>query len=156
EPNIVNWYNHSVYQNSPSALANGTNVPPDTATMDLPNYGLIGAGSDNPNGLPIAWWTSNGNPGPTIPEGTGTPTGPLGYVFAQYHIKAGSAYASLLGNHLVKFRYVAFSDAGNPSGALSSSAANDMANALAVGIAGWAIDNFQIGANGASFTGNTI
>ncbi len=93
----VNWYNNAVYQNSPSALANGTNVPPDTATMDL--YNLIGAGTDNPNGLPIAWWTSNGNPGPTIPEGTGTPTGPLGYVFAQYHINA-SNYPALLGNHL--------------------------------------------------------
>jgi len=134
DPNGVNWYNESVYENAKiidwenvhgGALGN----PPDTATMIT--YGIISAPAqpklaDWPN------WTSNG-----APNGADVPTGPNGYVFQQLHITPGQYTPEIVGAPLVKFRLVAFSDAG---GAFE----------------GWAVDNFRVADNGASFSGNTL
>jgi SdrD B-like protein/type IX secretion system substrate protein len=147
DANGINWYSSSVYKNTPSyAFGN----PPDTLTMKKPNYLLFGPGSDNPT-LPIAWWTSNGHVGDPVEPGgdEGPPTGPTGYVFAQLHISLGQYTPEIVHAPLVKFRYVAFSDAVNPP---SVSAAADTLSAFA----GWAVDNWRIGKTGATFTGGHI
>ena len=121
DPNGVNWYNENVYEYALSDDASG-NV--DEATLIL--YGLINNGNTT---LPFPRWASNG---------TDVPTGPLGYVFNQLKATA-TEYPDLVGAPVIKFRFVAFSDA-----------------ATAADPGGWAIDNFYIGSTGATFTGGSI
>jgi hypothetical protein len=145
DPNGINWYSQAVYQN---ALSFSGGNPPDTATMIKPAYQLFGAGTGIPS-LPVSWWTSNGDPGPDqTANNEGPPLGPDGYVFAQLHITA-AGYPDIIHAPLVKFRYVAFSDAVNPPGVSAA------ADTLSV-YAGWAVDNWRIGNTGASFTGGHI
>ncbi len=129
DPNGINWYSTSVYANAQSYIGN----PPDTATMQMPNYLIYGPGTDNPT-LPMAFWTSNGNPG-VVGSETG-PMGPDGWIYNQLHVTSVTN-AALYRAPVVKFRYVAFSDA---SGAY----------------AGWAIDNFRLSHTSTVFTGGTI
>jgi hypothetical protein len=146
DPNGINWYSSSVYQNTPSF----TGDPPDTVTLKRPAYNLFGPGTSVPT-LPLTWWTSNGPPGlpDGPPEGDGIPQGPFGYVFAQLHISLGQYTPEIIHAPLVKFRYVAFSDAVNPP---SVSAAADTISAFA----GWAVDNFHVGKTPSVFSGDTI
>ena len=148
DPRGTNWYDLGTYQNA-HAYEGGN--PPDTLTSQ--RYGLLAIpASPVLNGLVapynvvghegFGWWSSNGDPGsPVTPNAETGPTGPTGYVFCQLDVKAGDlpgrGEPELVGQPLVKFRYVAFSDA---------LAAYD----------GWAIDNFQICGTGAVFTGNII
>ncbi len=144
----INWYNSSVYQNSPSFTGN----PPDTATMKLAQYDIYNSANDNTT-VPMGWWSSNGYPGlPNQPAETGQVLGPNGYVFQQLHITSAN-YPDIVGAHLVKFRLVAFSDAVNPP---STPPYVDTAGARALGIVGWAVDNFHIGPTGTVFAGGSI
>ncbi len=126
DPNGINWYSSSVYANAQSLAGD----PPDTATMLFSNYNLYGPGSSNPT-LPISWWTSNGDP-----NGADVPLGPTGWIFNQLKITTAS-YPDIIHAPLIKFRYVAFSDA-------------------ATAFDGWAVDNVKIGNVGASFSGGSI
>ena len=129
----INWYAQSVYANALSETGN----PLDTLTMQLSTYLMYGPGTPNPT-LPIAFWTSNGNPaGPTdVNTVEDAPLGPFGWIFTQLHITAAN-YPDIVGAPLVKFRYVAFSDA-------------------ATAYEGWAVDNFHVGAHGSTFSGDTV
>lgn len=150
DPHGINWYSQSVYQNAQSYTApNNSSLPPDTSTMRT--YGLLApqGAISYPADAGFPWWSSNGYPGlPAQPAETGQPLGPFGYVFAQLHITAAQ-YPNIVGQPLVKFRYIAFSDAANTGQGVTATSA-------AIGQAGWAVDNFQIGGNGASFSGDTI
>jgi len=123
DPDGVNWYATALYRNASS----GTGNPPDTATMIMNDYRLYGPGTGNPV-LPIAWWTSNGDPldgmHPLV-GATGTPEGPSGWVACRLRITK-SGYPDIFAASSVRFRYVAFADAANA-------------------YEGWAVDNFTIG-----------
>jgi hypothetical protein len=125
DPKGVNWYNESVYKYA----AAGSGNPPDTVTMNL--YGLMpGGGNDQTALLDFPNWSSNGDPSDAVP------TGPNGYVFNQLKINLGD-YPGLIHAPIVKFRYIAFSDASTT-------------------YEGWAVDNFRIGNTGTVLGGGSI
>ena len=118
DPKGVNIYNQSVYEYAdviPDAI--------DQATMIM--YGLI----TDPLAH-IATWSSNGG---------ATATGPYGWVYAQLRINTGDYTPEIVGSKAIRFRYVAFSDAGGTEDP-----------------GGWAVDNFAISNTAPVFTGNTI
>lgn len=110
DPNGVNWYSTAVYAN-----AAGSNAAPDC----WDGVTAVGLGlAANTTDIPPAW-TSNGD------CETEAHTGPNGFVYTQLKITPAN-YPAVVGAPLIRFRYVAFADAG----------ANDD---------GWAIDNLRIG-----------
>ncbi len=110
DPNGVNWYSTGVYAN-----AAGSNVSPDC--WDGATAVSLGLAA-NTTDIPPAW-TSNGDCNVGIPDGT-----PAGYVYTQLKITPAN-YPTVVGAGIIKFRFVAFADAGAHE-------------------AGWAIDNLCI------------
>ncbi len=122
DSNGTNWYSTKTYKNAQSRLGD----PPDTSTLKLPSYELYGP-SAPAAALPLAWWTSDGNP-----DVSALPEGPFGWIHCSLKITP-SEYPDIFNAHAVQLRYVAFSDAVNPR---PDSKKNP--------IQGWAIDNFSI------------
>ncbi len=124
DSNGTNWYSTKTYKNAESRSGD----PPDTSTLKLPSYELYGSAAPA-TVLPLAWWTSDGNP-----DSADLPRGPFGWIPCSLKITPAE-YPDIFNARTVQFRYVAFSDAANPRWH-DPSKRNP--------IQGWAIDNFSI------------
>ena len=91
DPNGVNWYSSTVYQNAPGAM--GTTCF-DIATATAHNVLYFQR---------AGFWTSNGDCPSGHPDVT---TGPFGFIYVQFRLPA-----SILGHSYIRFRYSTFSDA---------------------------------------------
>ena len=98
DPNGINWYNSTVWAN-----AAGSNAAPDCwDNVTAVGLGIVANSTDVPPG-----WTSNGACG-----GADVHTGPDGYIYVQLKIR-GSEYPNIIHASIVRFRILAFGDAGS-------------------------------------------
>ncbi|MBI4547845.1 MAG: T9SS type A sorting domain-containing protein [Ignavibacteriae bacterium] len=103
DPNGINWYDESVYQNAagnPDCFCFQDNCP-------VPEGLHFGTLPD----VVYPAWASNG--GPCEVSATDFSTGPYGYIYVQYKIPVALGIA---GNPFARFRYMTWADFGSEAG----------------------------------------